>query len=110
MKKLLIGCLIFVVLLIGLVVGLGWYGYTKLKGFAEGYNQAFVQMQQMDQEFPWSQPATATALEPSRFDQYLSVRTRINDRLMSVALFSELRRPPRRTVRPTSPPCRCWAW
>jgi hypothetical protein len=90
MKKLLIGCLIFVVLVIAVVAGLGWYGYTKLKGFAEGYNQAFVQMQQMDQDFPWSQPATGTALQPTRFDQYLSVRTRINDRLMSVALFSEL--------------------
>ncbi len=90
MKKLLIGCLIFVVLLIGLVAGLGWYGYTKLRGFAAGYEQAFVQMQQMDQDFPWTQPATGTALDPARFNRYLSVRTRINDRLMGVSLFSEL--------------------
>ena len=90
MKKLLIGCLIFIVLIIGLTIGVGWYLYSKASSFVQGYEQAIAQVQQIDQDFPWNPPPPGTGLAPARFNQYMLVRDRINDRLMQVSLFSEL--------------------
>jgi len=92
MKKVLIGCLIILVLIVGLTIGVGWYLFVKARDFVGSYEGSFAQIQQVDEDFPWSPPAAEAPLNPQRFDQYLQVRSTIHDRLMRVRLFSELAR------------------
>jgi uncharacterized membrane protein len=90
MKKLLIGCLIFTVLLIGLVIGGGVFLYSKGKSFAKSYETAIAQVQEINSDFPYNEPPAGTAMEPDRFQDYLSIRRRINERLMQVSLLAEV--------------------
>lgn len=90
MKKFLIGCGVLFLIVVVCVVGCVTYAGVKMHRFGKAIQSAQVELEQVERDFPFAEPAPGTAMDADRFDDYLAVRRQAIDRVMEVKLLAAM--------------------
>lgn len=90
MKKLLIGCGIFVMVAIVAVCGCTMFVGYKVRSFGDSIALAAQDMTTLERDFPFTAPAAGADADPDRFEAYIEARRAILDRTMEISLVAKI--------------------
>ncbi|MEQ8818672.1 MAG: hypothetical protein RLY93_00360 [Sumerlaeia bacterium] len=90
MKKVLIGCGIFVLLAAILFVGAIAFVGIKINSWTKGIEAAGQEIQTLNTDYPFVEPSEAQSLDPDRFQDYLEIRQTLFDQFMNVKFIREI--------------------
>lgn len=82
-KKVLIGCGLVTLLAMVILVGLAVYVTIKVKNFAEGYETAFTNLEQLEMEYQFEPLPEGEAIDPERLEAFFEIRGELINKIDS---------------------------